>query len=252
MKKWFQRQPSNSPANDDLSVESLVPGHPPIRLKTYYPEFREYYRRCELQTKKWLVENIQKNWHCLDIGANVGIYTSLLCQLCPQGKVWAFEPTKTVNMLRENCSEFSNLKIEPLAVGKTSGRRHDRIFRIWGKAPEDGPYSFVSVDDFVSREKIFRLDLIKIDVDSFDFEVLQGAEKTLQKLNPWLVVELNHALAQRHQSNAEALEWLANQGYKEALVLEHENFILRRTFEFANSTSICLKFPQVATTAEVS
>jgi hypothetical protein len=55
-------------------------------------------------------------------------------------------------------------------------------------------------------------------------------------------------LAQRNQNNAEALEWLAKQGYKEALVLEHENFILRRGFEFSQITSICLKFPQVEKT----
>ena len=40
----------------------------------------------------------------------------------------------------------------------------------------------------------------KYDVDSFDFEVLRGAERTLLRRNPVVVVELNHALAKRNQS----------------------------------------------------
>jgi precorrin-6B methylase 2 len=63
-----------------------------------------------MQTKKWCVENMAKDWNCLDIGANVGIYTALFCQLCPHGTIWAFEPTETVEMRRQNCSQFTNLK----------------------------------------------------------------------------------------------------------------------------------------------
>jgi FkbM family methyltransferase len=247
---WRKKKKNQQGDAAKQEIESMVPGwnDKAIRLSAYYAEFRDYYPNCEMQTKKWCVDNIGRDWHCLDIGANVGIYTSLFCQLCPTGKVWAFEPTETVEMLRENCREFTNLKVEPLAVGKKSGKRDDRIFRIWGKPPEIKSYPFTSVDDYVRRQNIGRLDLIKIDVDSFDFDVLQGSEKTLQDFNPWIIVELNHALAQRNQNNAEALEWLAKQGYKEALVLEHENFILRRGFEFSQITSICLKFPQVEKT----
>lgn len=179
----------------------------------------------------------------MDIGANVGIYTSLFCQLAPEGFVWSFEPTETVEMLRQNCHAFRNLKIEPLAVGKSSGKREDRVFRIWGRDPETKPYVFTSVDDYVARQGLKRLDLIKVDVDSFDFEVLQGAEKTLAAFNPFLVVELNHALAQRHQSNCEALEWLALRGYTEALVLEYENFVLKKNNPLPGHPTIQLKFP---------
>ena len=50
-----------------------------------------------------------------------------------------------------------------------------------------------------------RLDCVKIDVDGFDLEVLKGARETLLRFDPWLVVELNHALATRGQSVSEAL-----------------------------------------------
>ena len=73
-----------------------------------------------------------------------------------------------------------------------------------------------------------RLDCLKIDVDSFDFEVLMGAEKTLQRFDPWLVVELNHALGVRGYSNMAALDWLLARGYRTSLVLDYDNFVLRR------------------------
>jgi FkbM family methyltransferase len=177
---WRKKKSSEQAIDKKPVIESQVPGWGNIQLSAYYPEFINYYPDCGMQTKKWCVENIAKDWNCLDIGANVGIYTSLFCQLCPQGTIWAFEPTETVEMLRQNCSQFTNLKIESVAVGKKSGKRSDNIFRIWGKPAEKKSYSFVSVDDYVRRQNIGRLDLIKVDVDSFDFDVLQGSEKTLQ------------------------------------------------------------------------
>jgi uncharacterized protein YecE (DUF72 family) len=85
---------------------------------------------------------------------------------------------------------------------------------------------------------------LKIDCDSFDFEVLRGASKTLERFNPWIVVELNHALAIRNQSVPEALEWLLERGYDHAHVLDHENYVLRRA-EFpvaAPLTTMTLSF----------
>ena len=66
--------------------------------------------------------------------------------------------------------------------------------------PERHTYDFSTVDDLVQKLKLTRLDCIKIDVDSFDFEVLMGAEETLRRFNSWIVVELCHSLSRRDQS----------------------------------------------------
>ena len=58
----------------------------------------------------------------------------------------------------------------------------------------------------------------------------------MQNYNPWLVVELNHALAKRGQSNSEAFLWLRRQGYSSALVIDHENFILKRGESFSGDS----------------
>lgn len=85
-------------------VETAVPGRPAIELVAYYEEFRDYYPQCELETKRWFVENVQPDWWILDIGANVGYYTILFAQLASRGRVLAFEPTTTASMLRRNLS----------------------------------------------------------------------------------------------------------------------------------------------------
>ncbi|WNV09173.1 FkbM family methyltransferase [Tardiphaga sp. 709] len=224
-----------------------VPGHEPIEMVAYYESFTDYYPYCELQTKRWFVETAQPDWTIFDIGANVGYYSILMSRLCPQGQIHSFEPTSTIELLKKNVAHHGRTNITPhqIALGARSGRHEDGIFRIWGKDAEKQEYDFLTLDDAVKRLNVKRLDCIKIDVDSFDFEVLRGAENTLRKFNPWVVVELNHALDKRGQSANEALEWLVSQGFRNALVLDHENFVLRRADAPAPATGgLSLSFEQ--------
>lgn len=84
------------------------------------------------------------------------------------------------------------------------------------------------MDAIVEKLGLHRLDCIKLDKASYDLEVLCGAQHTLDRLNPWVIVELTNALAKRGRGIAEALEWLAARGYGKALVLDGRNFAFRR------------------------
>jgi FkbM family methyltransferase len=207
-----------------------IPGADPIELKAYYEEFKTYYPSCEKQSKDWFVRNVQKDWTIIDCGANIGYYTILFARLAKEGRVFALEPTSTMEMLLENIrhNKVGNVTALKLAVGMRSGLIQDNVYRIWGKQPEYQPYDFIRLDDLVSQHNINRVDCIKIDVDSFDFEVLRGAENTLVEYNPYVLVELNHALNLRGQSDVQALQWLAQLGYKSFFVLDQENFLFKR------------------------
>ena len=136
-----------------------------------------------------------------DIGANVGYYTILFSQLATRGRVYAFEPTATAEMLRANLrhNKVENAEVHEIALAATTGEREDRIYRLWGTDGDVRSWPFYSLDDFIDRHRIERVDCLKIDVDSFDFDVLRGAERTLAERDPVVVVELNHALARRNQ-----------------------------------------------------
>jgi FkbM family methyltransferase len=216
-----------------------IPGRSDIELPAFYEEFEWYYPDCEIQTKQWLVENAQPDWVYIDCGANIGYYSILFSQLSPLGNVHAVEPTSTADMLEKNIAHnhCDNVTIHRLAMGQYSGRRVEKIFRIWGGPPEELEYDFTTLDQFIERLDLQKVDCIKIDVDSFDFEVLMGGEKTLERFDPWLVVELNHALAVRGYSNMAALSWLSCRGYRHCLVLDYDNFILRRSAPAAAFTT---------------
>lgn len=231
-------------------IETIIPGRQPIELVSFYEEFREYYPLCELETKRWFVDHVRPDWWIFDIGANVGYYTILFSQLAPKGRVFAFEPTTTAAMLRANLehNNVENAEVHEIALGLATGSREDKIYRLWGSEGEVQTYPFYRLDDFIEQHPIQRLDCMKVDVDSFDFEVLRGAERTLLKHGPTIVVELNHALERRQQSVAEALAWLSERGYRKALVLDHyDNFVLQKGPEaFAGqpvSTRMELLFP---------
>jgi hypothetical protein len=159
-------------------------------------------------------------------------------------------------MLQDNLAYHNVSNVTPLqcALGKTSGAKVDKIFRIWGNEPEQQEYPFISIDDFVEVNSIVRVDCIKIDVDSFDFEVLQGAEQTLLKHDPYVMVELNHALNKRNQSNTQALEWLTHLGYTSAIVLDDDNFLLKRAMKntYCRYSSITLNFPLADASEELT
>jgi len=225
-------------------LKSEIPNRKAIELFKYYEEFKTYYPKCEMQTKKWFVDHANDDWVYLDAGANVGIYSILFSQLSPNGLIYSFEPTETAQFLKENLqlNNCSNVQVIEKALGNRAGKIEDKIFRIWGQEPEACRQLFTTVDDFCRSENIDRLDCIKIDVDSYDLEVLEGSIHTLKRFNPYVVVELNHALAKRNRSNSEAFEFLAKQGYEQALVLEHENFVLKKGLSFDATTQLILKY----------
>jgi len=213
-----------------VPIETLVPGGAPVRLSAYYPHMRSYYPLCEMQTKRWCQRRIGRDWRIFDVGANIGYYAALFGRLAPEGRVVAYEPTTTADMLAENLAlnGVGNVEIRRMALGAAQGQRREGIFRVWGSPAEVAEYPFSTVDAEMRALGWSRLDLLKVDVDSFDLEVLKGAAETLDRCNPFVLVELNHALAERGQGVTDALDWLAGQGYAEAQVLDRENFLLRR------------------------
>jgi len=188
-----------------------------------YPE--DDYRDYEKATADLFRGLIKSDWTVFDCGAKTGFFTLLFSELCETGTVHAFEPTSTFDMLVNNINHYgiTNTVLNKLALGEKSGRIEDDIYRIWGQPSERMVYDFITIDDYCEQNKIQRLDFMKVDVDSYDFELLKGAVKTLQTLKPMITIELNYALNLRNATEQEVIDWLTVMDYYLAYVTNDQN-----------------------------
>lgn len=225
-------------------IETKIPGRQPIKLVDYFDSFKWYYPNCELETKTWCVNNIQPDWNILDCGANIGYYSILFSQLSPDGQIFAFEPTPTVVKLENNLyfNKTDNVKVIKKALSNKVGNYIDDIYQVWGDFPLHDRFEFTTIDNFVLETNIDKIDLIKIDVDSYDFEVLMGAENTIKEYNLFIIVELNHALHLRNQNLYQVLKWMEGRGYISTEVYDTENFLFKKGMVSKSNNKITIFF----------
>jgi len=183
----------------------------------------------EPKTTKWALNHIKEDWICFDCGANIGYYTIIFSKCAPKGRVYAFEPTNTHTMLTQNCAEngCENVEFINEALGNKNGVFKEKVYKIWGKPPVNKEFKFLTLDAFQEARKFDRIDLIKIDVDSFDYEVVEGAVNLLTELSPLVLVELNRALHLRNKKPKDVVNFMANINYENVKVLD-ENFLFRK------------------------
>ena len=87
----------------------------------------------------------------------------------------------------------------------------------------------LNIDDLAAREKLSRVDFIKMDIEGAELNALKGAEKTIRKHKPKLAVTLYHRL----QDFATIPRWLddLNLGYR--FFLDHFSINQEETVLFA-------------------
>ena len=196
-----------------------------------YTAYKNFYMSAESQTRQWFADNIKENWNIIDAGANVGMYTIPFALLANRGKVYAFEPTTTVDILKTNIlnhpQKLENITIINKPLGENDVTIKDKIHKIWSIETEDKMFEFVKLDTFI-KDNNLHIDLIKIDVDSYDYEVLLGTKEFLINNNPYVIVELNSALGLRNHTPKEGIDFMIGLGYKNIACLDGENYIFKK------------------------
>jgi FkbM family methyltransferase len=147
----------------------------------------------------------------LDVGANRGIFSIYMSRAAgPSGSVIAFEPQpelkEHLEIVRASFG-LSNLRIENVGLSSERGEilmRRPKAgagaasFHIDPSAQwEQFEVPVVRLDDFVERERIASVRLIKCDVESHELEVFRGGEATLRRDLPALILECNQEIASR-------------------------------------------------------
>lgn len=175
----------------ELNTISKIPNDKDIIVKYGYNRFKHYYSDCELKHKQWWNENIKDDWIIIDAGANVGIFSILFARKAKH--VYSFEPCReTVNILKNNINENKvndKITIVPFALSNHTEIKKDIVYHIWEDPPLNETFQFMTIDKFVEDNNL-KINAIKIDVDSYDYEVLQGCKQTLINQKPIIVVEI--------------------------------------------------------------
>lgn len=165
----------------------------------------------------------------IDVGANVGLVTSRLCQLVgPTGAVWAVEPLPR-NVARLEALRARNglgqLTVLPVALSSQAGTARLRLpirgggafgsFVATWETCGEVDVATARLDDLVAqRRPPGRLRLVKIDAEGFEPQVVAGATETLSTLRPLVLCEFNDVLLQQAgTSSAELLQRFAALGY---------------------------------------
>jgi FkbM family methyltransferase len=180
-------------------------------------------------------EKLIKSGHTvLDIGANVGAHTIHFCRaVLPAGKVYAFEPTDyAFSKLQANVAANSHLArcvecCQVMLTDKSHRTDTPALYSSWpldnatdthalhgGRLMSTTNATSTTLDEFLTKARIDRVDLIKIDVDGNECSMLRGALVSLARLRPILLMELSpHQLEESGSSIEELLAILQTAGY---------------------------------------
>jgi len=129
-----------------------------------------------------------------DVGANVGYYTTrFLDRVGPDGVVVAFEPLpELAARLEEQAAGDARLRVQRIALADFDG---SASFAADGPDGEnsslgDRPGAFevrVARGDAITAEGVPAPDVVKIDVEGFERDVLEGMPETLRRARALLV-----------------------------------------------------------------
>lgn len=178
---------------------------------------------------KAVVASLHPGDWALDIGANVGSVAGQMCRAVGlTGRVWAFEPIpRNVDRLRRlaAANSLTHLEIFECALSSESGTAVIRL----GPEGTSGHASFtaswidkgelevrtVRLDDLTaSMPGSERLRLVKLDVEGFEQEVLEGARETIRRFRPLIYCEFNDIILRDAGASSEALlRFFAGLGY---------------------------------------
>jgi FkbM family methyltransferase len=162
---------------------------------------------------EWEKNSLQISNYIFDVGANTGVFSLLAKCVNPNSKVYAFEPVQRIYTKLNHNIRLNKYDIQSsnLAVSNTNGetlfydQNIEHTLTASLKKTDIGERNsaiiakkirVTTLDSFIEKNAIPRVDLIKIDVETFEVEVLEGFQENLIKFKPTLLMEvLNEEVA---------------------------------------------------------
>lgn len=169
----------------------------------------------------------RKGGNIVEVGANIGTETISFCDIAKKYKsqVFAFEPlaSNMENIIQNKTeNDLNNLLLYNCLVSNKSGKAYFKVPE--GNNSGSGFISNSSDKNDLQEYDVITLDekilnhtisLICIDVEGFEYQVLQGSENLIRKNKPILILEVNKRyLEKRGQIGFKAFcDYLTALGY---------------------------------------
>jgi FkbM family methyltransferase len=162
----------------------------------------------------------------LDIGANIGCHCIRWAKSNPTALLYAFEPSPSTRDILErnikNNKVGNNIKALPFAVSNQTGKAsfYNCIDNAYSSLKDTKrkivekviDVDMITIDKFVENFKVGKIDLIKIDVEGFENEVIEGGVNSLRKFKPDLFVEIYQG-TNSNEKPEKTIEVLLELGY---------------------------------------
>jgi hypothetical protein len=105
----------------------------------------------------------------------------------------------------------------------------------------------ITVDSFVAHRKLARVDWIKCDVEGAELYVLLGAQATLRRFHPTLLLEIEERWTARYGYQAsEVFDAVRNLGYTKYHCFTHDGQVLPGTWsiqdDLAKAHDFCFEY----------
>jgi FkbM family methyltransferase len=175
--------------------------------RRWFSQWEEKYTLAE-QELSILPQILKKDSIIFDIGANRGELSFFFAVNCHAKKVFSFEPqsrvfgilrgvaenTKNIVPINVALSDSTKEKILRIPI-KTTGRYTPAASfeQLYENNLKEEKVEVETVDNFVVKNNITRLDFIKCDTEGHELAVFKGADKTLVTLRPLLYIEIKDA-----------------------------------------------------------
>ncbi len=156
---------------------------------------------------------MKPDWTIIEAGAHIGYYA--LQEAQQVSHVYAIEPDpKNIEALGNNIhiNGYQNVTIFNMAVGDHDGimpfckAEFSNLHRIGRDSDKNTiPMQMMTVDSFVKKQKISKVDFVRMDVEGYELKILQGMIETIRNNKLGLFIEVHRDLLEDYGDSLDKL-----------------------------------------------
>lgn len=213
----------------DITIRHHWTGHP-IKLNLFAHKGYWYHgRRREEDEMRAIASLVQAGDVAVEVGGHIGYISLLLSKSVESGNVTVFEPgSNNLPYIRHNLAGLSNVTLIEKGCGpkadfltfyeeSLTGQNNSFVSSFQGLESNSGSAPNISVEVSQHKVPVVRLDeeipdppaFVKIDVEGFEYPVLQGTEGWFsENLTPPII------MIEVQADHADIADWFSTRGYQ--------------------------------------